>query len=285
MNWLGWALVQVGFSTAYQLLSRKLAIKSEHPRAFSVVFNLMAAFLSFVLIALEPIALKQFSLRFILLMLVSTVLYALFERSQFYARREIEASRLAVIFRLIPVVALGASVVFLGEAITVTKLVATALVVGGSLLVVDLRVQWKVGRGLLYALVAAFALGLAWTNDKQASVGYSLSLYALLIWWIPIVYNVLIPPIPLKTLKRELVIAGWKPIALLAFVNVFDYYALIKALSLGEASRVIPVTSASTISVVAFGMLFLGERGDMVKKAIAAVLVVAGVMLLSGVLG
>lgn len=282
MTWVPWAIAQIFLSTAYQLLSRKLSIKSEHPRAFSVVFNVMAAALSFILIAVEPLVLREFSLRFVLLLLISTVLYAIFERTQFYARREIEASRMAIISRLVPVVGLVAAAIVLGEAITPIKLLATGLIVCGSILVVDVKRHGrKMGKGLWYAIVAFVALGLAWTNDKQASVGYSLSLYALLIWWIPIIYNLFIPPIPLKTLKKELVIAGWKPVALLAFINVFDYYALIKALSLGEAGRVISVVSASTITVVTFGVLFLGERKDMAKKLIATLLVVSGVVLLT----
>lgn len=279
-TWLAFIALEVLFSVAYQLLSRKLSVRSENPRAFSVVFNAIAAAFSFLFVFYEPWRMSEITISGVALMLLSTVFYAVFERTQFYARKHIEASTLTILFRFIPVVSVVAAVLFYGDNLTPMRVIAIALIVMGNLLVVFHRQGLRLSAGLPYALVAAISLGLAWANDKHTSVGFSLSLYAFLIWTIPTIYNVLIPPLSLQTLHREFVIGGWK-IFLLAVLNVFDYYFLLKALSLADTSQVIPVQSSSTILVVLFGWLFLHEQQNIGRKIFAALCVTIGVVFIS----
>jgi len=44
------------------------------------------------------------------------------------------------------------------------------------------------------------------------------------------------------------------------------YALILKALSLGPSSNVIPITNSATPFVVLFGVIFLGERSNLLRK-------------------
>lgn len=281
MNWFYWALATAITSAAYNLVGRVVAVKSQDGRVFSVLFGTIASIMSIFFFLIEPFEFRNISLRVVLLTILSTVLMAVFERIQFYVRKEIDASTLSIIFRLIPAVSVVASILFLKESITVGKIVAVLLIIGGNLLVVLVRGKGKIkfDKASFVAILAAIALGLAWTADKGASIGYSASLYALIAWILPTIYNYLTPPIHKDKLKIEWK-TGAKGIIILAFLNVLVYYLQIKTILLVESSKAVPVMSLSTIFVVIFGIIFLKERDNILVKVLASFLVVIGAIVM-----
>jgi drug/metabolite transporter (DMT)-like permease len=281
MNWFYWALATALVSTAYNLMGRVVAVKSQDARVFSVIFGAMASVMAFFYFLIEPFSFKAISVPVIGLTIVSTILMAVFERLQFYVRKEIDASTLSIIFRLIPAVSVVASIIFLKESVTLPKIIAVLLIVGGNLVVAVTKGKgkFKLDKATGVALIAATALGLAWTADKGASIGYSASLYALIAWILPTIYNFLSPPISIGKIKTEWK-SGAKGMILLAFLNVLVYYLQIKTITMVEASKAVPIMSMSTIFVVIFGIIFLKERSNVAAKIVASILVVVGAIVM-----
>ncbi|KKU13395.1 MAG: hypothetical protein UX21_C0046G0001 [Microgenomates group bacterium GW2011_GWC2_45_8] len=83
-------------------------------------------------------------------------------------------------------------------------------------------------------------------------------------------------------IKREIVLGKWL-IPLLGLINIFEYYFMIKAYALADASLVVPVVSLSTVFTVIVGIIFLGERDNFVKKIIAGILAFIGLLLISNI--
>lgn len=281
MNWFYWALATAISSAAYNLMGRVVAVKSKDARVFSVIFGAIASVMSFFFFLIEPFEFKNLSWKVIVLTLVSTVLMAIFERLQFYVRKEIDASSLSIIFRLIPAVSVTASIIFLKESLTIYKVIAVLLILGGNLLVVMAKGKGKIkfDKATLLAMMTACVLGLAWTVDKGASIGYSASLYALIAWILSTIYNFLTPVISKKELLTEWD-TGAKGIIILAFLNVLVYYLQIRTIMMVESSKAVPVMSLSTILVVIFGIIFLKERENIPIKILASLLVVIGAVVM-----
>lgn len=280
MNWVIFALLSLTFSATFQILSRILAVKSENPRVFSTIFNAIAAALAFLLLFLEPWSIKSFPpLGIIFLTLLSTVLYGIFERTQFYVRKNIDASTLTILFRLAPVVTLIASFLILKESITFVKIAAVACIIGANILLASGKGSFKFNKYLLLAIICAVSLGLAWAIDKKASVYYSTVIYSVIIWALPIFYIASFPLVSFKSISSEFKISTWK-IPLLAAANVLQFYFQLKALYLADASKVIPVISSSTVLTVLLGIILLKERNNLGRKIIAGALVFIGVLLL-----
>lgn len=279
--WLIFSISAALIFTSVNLLTRILAVKSVNPRAFSLVYSLWGVLFACSVFVLErsvaPDIWRLPPIQYVLLA-AAALMYGVFERSQFIARKHIEASTLVILFRLTPVVAFAGSLIVFGESVTLGKLIGAALIIGSSLLVLHKNPQIKNAHALGIALMCAIALGLAWMLDKPASVGLPASFYSAIMWVLPVPI-VIFPSLPSTVIKREFVSGGWK-LALSAFLNVLGFVLYLKALSLAEASRVIPIVSSSATLVILGGIIFLNERTYLMKKLIAGVLMFIGILLL-----
>lgn len=279
--WLTLSLLSALTFTVLNLLTRILAVKSTHPRVFSFVYNCFGALFTFLVFLMEGKGVSLFQtlpVRQVAYLSLAAFFYALFERFQFIARKHIESSTLVIVFRLTTVTAFLGSLVFFKESATLSKIVGATLLIGSSLIVIHKNPQFKNLRALGVAVFCAVALGLAWMLDKPASSGLSASFYSALMWAIPLPF-IALPTLTIPQVKTELRIGWWK-IALAAFLNVLGFVLYLKALSLAEASRVIPIVSSSATLVVLGGIIFLNERSHIAKKLIAGALMFIGILLL-----
>lgn len=280
MLWLTYALLAALLFAMFALLSRVISINSAHPRAYSVIFGLSSATCSLFLFIVESFSFRPISTIVLVLTVAATVCYGLSDRLLFTVSKSIEASLLTIINKLTPVVTFVASLVFLGEGFTLRKLVAVVFILLGNLLVVYRSTVIKFDTAFFLALFAAACLGIGLTIDKRVSIAYALPMYAFINFFAPVLYNTFLPPLALSTITREFKGAFWK-IALLAAISVLGYYFTLKAFSLADASRVVPIMSSSTILVVLSGAIFLKERSQLGRKLLAGIYVCIGVVLLS----
>jgi len=276
-----YTILTVAFLTALNLLMRVLAVNSKNPRAFSFIFNSWGALFAFLLFIIQPqqaFILPNFSI--ILLIILAIILYGTYERVQFYARKEIEVSTITVLFRLAPAVTFITSILILGESFSIRKLIGVILIISATILASYKKTRIKFSKALLTVLVCAVMLGIAWTVDKKImSANFSPQFYSLLIWAVPLLY-IYLPHISRQDLKTEISIGSWK-IPLLAFINVLGYYFQLKATSLADVSKVIPLISTSTIFIVLGGIILLKEKSNILNKIIAGIIVSIGVILLT----
>ncbi len=280
MLWLLYALLAALLFAVFALLARVISIDSAHPRAYSIIFGLSSAVCSLFLFVVEPFSFRPVSTFVLILTVVGTICYALSDRLLFTVSKSIEASLLTIIDKLTPVVTFVASCVLLGESFTLKKVVAVVLILLGNLLVVYKSTVIKFDTPFFLALFAAACLGIGLTIDKRILIAYALPVYAFINFFVPALYNTFLPPLAFSTIAREFKGVFWR-IALLAVASVLGYYFTLKAFSLADASRVVPIMSSSTILVVLSGAIFLKERSHLVRKMIASLCVCGGVVLLS----
>lgn len=281
MLWFILALASACIFTAQELLMRVLAIRTNSPRVFAVVFNLWGAGFAMLLFLFERGSLSGLlGLNPIQYMLIAStvLLYGFYERTQFYARQGTDASTFAIIFRLSTVIGFVGAIIFLRETLTPEKVIGAILILLASVMLVFKNPKFKMTPSLGYAILCAVLLGFTSILDKPASEPISATLYSFVVWCFPIII-VAFPGIPKKEFLKELHIGGWK-VALAALLNVVGYIVYIQALSLAEASRVNPISATSGIFTVAGGMYFLKEHGHMKRKIGAALLAFIGVILL-----
>lgn len=281
MLWLWLTLASLAAFSSLNLLMRLLAVKSVNPRAFAFVYNAWGAIFSLIFFFLESVVQPvntTLSPKSLVLLVLVIVLYGLYERLHFAVRKHVEVSTLATIFRLSSAIAFLGSLIFLQEVVTIPKLVGASLVIGASLWVIQNNSQVRLTRPVLLSFVCATLLGLAWMLDKPASYGISASLYSVLVWGL-VLPVIAYPRLSLKDIMREMKIAKWN-VVITTFLNAFGYVLMIKAYTLAEASRVIPIISASAVFSVLGGILILGEREHLGRKIMASILAFVGIILL-----
>lgn len=267
--------------SAYGLLARYSMLRGSHPLAFAVWVNLFASLFAVPIMLFEGGTFREVGMAVLAVTVLSTIFSGIFEAIQFFARRQLEASRSTVLFQLTPLVTFAGSVALLGESINASKLSGALLIISGNLLAAYNH-GGKLNRsGVLLALSAAFALGCVYIADKFASSHYPIGFYVLLSYFLPALYvaTFAMRGDRLTELKHEILHSRWRS-APLALTSVLGYYFILKAFRVAEASTVMPIVFASTIFTAFGGIIFLRERSNIWQKIAGAALVFGGVVLL-----
>lgn len=280
MDWILFAFIPAILFTIWNLLARVVSVDSKNPRVFSVVYSLIGAAVIFPFLLFQLPSLKQIPLEIIFITFLGSILYAIFDRFEFFAAKEIEASTLAIIFRITPIATLISSIIFLNEVASLNKLLGTALIIIGNIIVITGPKSIKFNRGLLFAIIASISLGLAYTIDKKVAVFYPLAVYSFISYFFPPMYNLLIPPLSLKVIKDEIKAASWR-IWALGVVGIGGYSSLIYAFSKADVSQVIPISTTSSILTVIAGTIILKERTHILRKILAVLIAFIGVVFIT----
>jgi len=281
MNWLVFALFALIIFTVYDLLSRHLSVKSKNPFAFQVVYDISAVILTPILLFIDPIPKIHVTLLTVAFTIFGVGAWTIFSRLEFLTHKNVEASVLTILERLSPILTFILSILFLRESLTLAKVAALVLTVIGSVLVIggfNLR-KIKKEKGILFGLSLAIVQGIALTFDKVLTPIYGVFVFSAITYFVPIVYNMFASKLSVKDLTYEVRLSSWK-IVVLALCNVMAYGAMIKALTLADASKVIPIATATAPFVVIGGIVFLNERTNISKKIFAAVLIVIAIYLM-----
>ena len=273
----------IAFFTALALLQRKIAVDSKYPRATSVVFNIWGGLIAIILFLVTG-AYKNISLPTApsawFIMIFAFAMYAMYERGRFWAAKLLDASILAIISNFGLAVAFIGSIFLYSESFSMVKIVGTLLIIVSLLLVTLVKkIDQKISvKGVVIAIIIYTFLGIGWMLDKKGALLFNPNVYTLFGWIIPI-FLIYFPYVKTKELVHEAKLGSWR-IILLAGLNVVGYYLQLRALTLGEATKVIPLVQTFTLATVVLGILILGEKQYLWRKVIAAVIGLGGAYLL-----
>lgn len=281
MTWLYLSLASVLNFTYLNLLSRVVSRKSKNPRVMSVIFNFIAILMTLIIFIFSS-GYKDFSLPKgfspYYYLFLACLFYGLNERLRFYASKYLEASLFAIISNVSVVIAFIVALFLYNESITTNKMLGFLLIMTSLLLVSFERIKKINWRGISLALLTSTFIGIAWSLDKKGIYYFNLETYNVFVWLLPFLI-VYFPGVKFSDIKREIKINKWSLI-LLSFLNVFGYFLNLKAQSLAEATKVIPIIQTSTVLTVIFGIFILKEKSHLFKKILAGIIAVVGVFLL-----
>lgn len=281
MGWLGYTLFAVVCYSIFYILSRVfLKEKGSDAISYAIIFNIVCAILitgvslrsGFILPDIRHYAPN---LGFM------AILYTASQVLVFQAAKTIEASELIIFSSTRVLWTIGTALLFLGESFNLSKTIGTILVLFSVVYVSLKKGEISLNKGHLYALAAAVCLGVGFVNDSYILRSTDAISYGALAFILPAILTAVIFPSSTLKLRKYLNIGLLGKIFLL---GVFYSAGLIASYSAyksgGNASQIVPIGQSVVIVTVIFSALFLGERDDLLKKLVAAVLVSIGVLFL-----
>lgn len=277
MNWLTFAFGAILINTTLVLGLRVVSKDSANPRITGFIYNCIGAVASVIIWILSGAPLpSSVPATAIALLLLSALGYGIFQRGQFYLRKHVEASELVPVMQSGLVFGFLASIIILNEAITPKKLLGVTIIFTATLMI-SLSKKFRIHKYTPLAIGIAAALSIAGVIDKLASPHYPLFFYTMLIWIIPLPFIAL--PTTKKDIRTAITHTTW-PVVLLASLNALSLVFLVRALQLGEASKVIPIMGMVPILSVLGGIIILGEKDNWQRKVLAGALATLGVLTL-----
>jgi drug/metabolite transporter (DMT)-like permease len=283
MTWWIFAAISV-LGLSFSKIFQRMLMKEEgsDPISYSIVFEFLSAVLIGIFVVwhgfvLPPVTKLPWNF------FIMAVLYGLGTVFIFKANKLIEASEAAIITPLISIVAIVSSVTFLKESFDLKKLAGTLLILAATLLVAELKKGFVFNKGVLYALAMVVCYGLAITNDAFIlHTTKDAASYTAVSFLLVGIFLVIIHPNSLGRVGDFLSTSKLCNMALLGISYSIATVAFFSALQSGAgASQMGPLNQSFVVVTVLLAAVFLGERSNLFKKLVAAVVVLAGVLLLS----
>ncbi|MCD6414200.1 MAG: DMT family transporter [Candidatus Diapherotrites archaeon] len=282
MLWLVAVLIATFISGLGTVLHRRIT-KDEDVPSYSFLFTLIAGLFFIPLIFLEktrlPIGWEWIPF------LAAALLWFSINIVGFTAAKHTEASLIAPLGNLKVLFLFALAVVFLHEEATAGRLIGTFLIFSGAL-----ALTWEKGAlkklkhiGVQLAIVTAFLTAVVTLLDKyNMLIRFSKSFYGAAMYLVPCLFHGIRVTRRKHQLKKIIKNQGWY-ILLAGVLYGILYYLYLFAYSFKDApiSVIYPISRLNLIVAVALAYIWLGERKEIKKRAIASVFMIAGAILVA----
>ena len=255
----------------------KKAVKnSKNETASTILLQLIGAVSVLFLVPFSPIKMPG-SFGPYLLLLLASIFYAINNRLQTTARKNLEISTFSVINQLSFVFLTLLGFIMLKEAITWQKLTAVSLILlGNSLLLVKgkkLVINSHVGTAAASALAAAIGVFISVGVSKE----FNLPVYIALTFIIPALVLASAKKVKVKEVLRELKGAEKRNYLVAGTVWGLTIFFSLSALRSGPVSVVAPLQATNVLVNVVSSYFFMNEKTEVGQKIAAAGFIVAAV--------
>ncbi len=200
----------------------------------------------------------------------------------FTALKFIEASEVTILSSARVLITILASIIFLQETFNVQKILGTIIILLAILLVANIKNGIKFNKGILYIFATTLFSGLAIVVDSFNVQHYDVISYVTIANFLIVIILLLFYPKAIQQWRHFTKPNFLKKMLPLVIFSLIQGLAYLFALSYGgNTAQVGTIRQASVIVTVILAVIFLGEKDNLFRKLIAAVLVTFGVILLS----
>ena len=282
MTWFPLALLALASFVLYDLAGRYLATRSNNPQAFAIIYNLTVTILAPLLFLFDPTLPQGITVPVVLFTLLGQLVWGLFGRFEYFAKKHTEASTLTIVTKLDVILNFVLVMIFLGEKPTLMKFLGMGLIIVANLFLFVGHSWRKVisDQGLKYSLLIAALLAVGWVFDTINVKYWGVATFSSFSFLSPVLLSSFFPRIRFTELKHELSLNPLWQIFVMAALNLAGYAAMLKALTLGPATSVMPVVTATSPFVVLFGYLILKEKEYPLRKLAGAILTAVAIYLM-----
>lgn len=277
--WLALLFVHVFGLAGFNLMLRKSLVGKADPFTMATIMQTSIAIPAVFLLIFRPMTFSVYELRYVWGFIAEILLGLALMVSNVKSLQYLEASVYPMLYNLRILITTVLGILFLNENLIWLRIFGGLLILL-SIFIVRQRGGWSVrSKGIAWGLTAAFVISFLNLNEKVmiAKVG--------LFNYYPLAMIITAAIMWLYLLARGKGIDGamiWRPqTAQLMVLRAISGYAFIAAFLAGALLDVATYISAmSVIVMVALGVLLLGERDYLLRKAIATAVAVTGLTII-----
>lgn len=268
-------ILGVIFNQSYKIATKKMT----KPGALTILLEIIASLSALILIPFFEMKFPTNPMVYFFFGL-SIIFYTITDRLNTTVRSGIEASTFNIIQQLSTVFMIFAGLLFLKEEFVLSKFIGAILIIFSNVLIFykkgTQKVDKYVGLGIISNIFYAIALFL----DVNISNEFNLPFYVFVTLGVPSILIFIFERIKISELKKEILDGNKKAIFITAISWSFSIIAQLRAYQLGDVSIVAPLCALTVILNVILGYFTLKERDNIIKKIIAALLIILGIVLI-----
>lgn len=280
MSWFFLILLSVVIVSFANILQKSLMKDDKSdPISYSIIFAFLLGFINLIVALIAGFHFPKLNGSLIFFP-IAAVLWGLGTIFYFKALQLLESSEVTILASVRSLITIAASLLFLKETFNLQKLFGTVIVLLSIFIVTNLKHGIKFNKGIYYTFGMTLFYGLAVVFDVlNLRSTDPLSYLAVVNILIGIILLLIFP----KAIKKMKVFANKNFLKKMLPVSVFSsaqaiayYFALAK----GPASQIAPIGQAQVIVTILLAVIILKERDNLLRKVVAAILVMIGVILL-----
>lgn len=173
-----------------------------------------------------------------------------------------------------------AGLLFFKEEFILNKIIGAFLIVISNILVFYKKGSFKFDKYIGLGIVANLCFTIALFIDVNYSEEFNLPFYVFLTLMIPALLIFLLERIKIKDILSEFKNGNKVSILLTSLCWGFMLIAQLRAYQLGKVTMVAPLCSLTVILNVLVGYFCLKEKGNLLKKIVASILIIISVLLI-----
>lgn len=270
-NLIGYLISVIFFSQFY-----KLAVKhAKKDGAATVLLQIIAGVTVLFFAPFFPFTFSN-DIKVYGLLILASIFYALNDRMQTSARKNLQVSTYVILDRLSAIFLIIFGFTIFNNPFVIEKIVGAALILLGNIIVVYKGGKFEMNKYVGISILATLAFSIAVSIDIGISKNFNLPIYIMLTLMIPAVMIAIAEKIHMKEIlstfsqnKKEYLITSFAWSVLIIF--------LLRAYQLGEVTVVASLAATSVLLNVLVAYIFLKENENKWKKIVAACITIIGV--------
>lgn len=278
-SWVTFVILYLVLATVFDQGYKVATKKMKKSGALTVLLELLAAILVLILFPFFEIKFPT-DIKIYLFLGLSIIFYAVSDRLNTDVRKGVEASTFSIMKQLSTVFMTFSGFLFFKEEFIVSKFIGAVLIILSNILIFYKKGEGKFNKYVGLGIISNICYTIALFLDVNNSECFNLPFYVMITLGVPAILIMIIERIKFSDLKNEFSKENRLPILVTAITWSFCIVAQLRAYQLGNVSVVAPLCALLVILNVIFGYIFLKERDNLLKKILAAGLIILGIVLI-----
>lgn len=211
---------------------------------------------------------------------ISIIFYGISDRMNTTVRSGIEASTYSMLKQLSTTFMIFAGLIFFKEEFVLMKFIGAMLIIFSNLLIFYKKGKLEYNKYILLGILSNIAYTVALFLDVNISDNFNLPFYVALTLIIPSLLIIIFERIKFSEIKNEFTNGNKKSILITALSWGTTIVVQLRAYQLGNVTVVAPLCALTVILNVIVGYLFLKEKDNLLRKIIAAILIIISIILI-----
>ena len=278
-NWLLYVVLYIILSTTLTQFYKIVTKTMKSAGALTVLLQMMAGIFALILCPFFEVKLPT-DARVYGLLAISICFYCISDRLNTTVRSGVEASTFSILKQLSTTFMIFAGIIFFKEEFILTKFIGAMLIISSNIFIFHKKGKFEFNKYVLLGILSNLAYAVALFLDVNISDSFNLPFYVALTLILPALLITIFERIKPKEIKNELVNGNKKAILMVVLTWGTMIVMQLRAYQLGNVTVIAPLCALTAMSNVIVGYLFLKERDNLLKKIIAAILIIISIILI-----
>lgn len=257
----------------------KLAVhKAKKDGAATIVLQSIAGLSALFLAPFFQIKFPS-DMRIYAMLVFACVFYALNDRIQTTVRKNLEVSIFTIINQLNSVFLIVYGLTFFHEPVLPGKIFGGFFILAANILLRYSNGKFQFNKYILLGIFASVALATAFSIDVGISQNFNLPIYIAITLMVPTLMIKVVEKTSIRDVASEFLTGSKKYFVLTGITWSLLIFFMIRAYQFGSFNLIVPLSATTVLINVLIATIFFGERDNILKKIIAATLVIVGVSL------